>query len=164
MHAAAAQGTFLLQQYDRWLADLEDRHLAHEPLPGTKTAGWILGHLVVTGDFARRLCGLKPIAPKEWRPLFTPGTTPSLETGSYPPMRELLEAFRAIYRDLMANAANATPEGLAMPNPFEPARPAFPTAGDFAVYLLTGHLGYHLGQLSIWRAAAATTDPRLRSA
>jgi len=164
MQAAAVQGAFLLKQYERWLADLEDQHLAHEPTPGSKTAGWLLGHLVVTGDFARRLCGLTPIAPKEWRPLFAPGTTPSRDSGTYPPMQELLGTFRAVYGDLMANAATASPERLAEPNPFEPARPAFPTGGDFAVYLLTGHLGYHLGQLSIWRTAAATTDPRLRPA
>jgi hypothetical protein len=30
----------------------------------------------------------------------------------------------------------------------------FPTFGHFATYIMTGHLGYHLGQLSAWRAAA----------
>ena len=39
-------------------------------------------------------------------------------------------------------------------NPFAPARTAFPTAGDFVAYLLTGHLAYHLGQLVAWRATA----------
>ncbi len=164
MQAAATQGAFLLTQYERWLVDLEDRHLAHEPSPGGKTAGWLLGHLVVTGDFARRLCGLPPRAPKAWRPLFSPGTIPSRDPATYPPMRELVDAFRAVYQDLVANAPAASAEALSAPNPFEPARPAFPTAGSFAVYLLTGHLGYHLGQLSMWRAAAATADPRLRPA
>lgn len=164
MQAAAIQGAFLLRQYDRWLVDLEDQHLAHEPTPGAKTAGWLLGHLVVTGDFARRLCGLPPCAPKEWRPLFAPGTSPSHDTATYPPMRELIVTFREVYADLVANAPTASPEALAAPNPFDPARPAFPTAGSFAAYILTGHLGYHLGQLSMWRAAAATIDLRLRPA
>jgi hypothetical protein len=162
MQAAAEQCAFLLQQYERWLVDLEDRHLALEPLPGTKTAGWLLGHLVVTGDFARRLCGLSPHAPKQWRPLFAPGTSPSREARTYPPMRELIDVFRRVYEDLGANAAAAPPEALSAPNPFEPTRTAFPSAGSFAAFIMTGHLGYHLGQLSMWRAAAAPTDPRLR--
>ncbi|HEV8599268.1 MAG TPA: DinB family protein [Gemmatimonadales bacterium] len=162
MKAAAVQSAFLLRQYERWFVDLEDQHRAQEPAPGAKTAGWLLGHLVITGDFARKLCGLSPIAPKEWRPLFAPGTVPSREPGSYPPMQALIDACRAVYADLAANAPAAPSEVLELPNPFEPARAAFPTAGAFATYLLTGHLGYHLGQLSLWRAAAAKTDPRLR--
>jgi hypothetical protein len=164
MQAAAKQGAFLLQQCDRWLADLGDEHRALQPLPGLKTAGWLLGHMIVTGDFARRLCGLPLLAPKEWRALFSPGTTPSLDANTYPPMQELRDTFRSVYGDLTTAAPTASPEALAAPNPYERARPAFPTAGDFAAYLLTGHLAYHLGQLSMWRSAAASTDARLRSA
>ena len=71
MQAAARQCGFHLKVYDRLLSGLDDRHLALEPAPGLKTAGWLLGHMIVTGDFARRLCGLPPVAPKEWRPLFS---------------------------------------------------------------------------------------------
>jgi len=162
MHAVATQTRFLLQQYDKLLAGLDDRHRALEPVPGTKTAGWLLGHLCITGDFARRLAGRPPIAPKEWRPLFAPGTTPSTDPNSYPPMHELTRAFRAIYQDLAEHAPTSTADTLDAPNPFEAARPAFPTGRDFLRYLMTGHLGYHLGQLSIWRATAANADPDLR--
>ena len=162
MQAVVTQTAFLLGQYERWFLDLEDRHRALEPAPGAKTAGWLLGHLIVTGDFARKLCGLSPLAPREWRSLFAPGTTPSRDAGTYPPMQDLVAMLRAVYTDAAANASNASPEALALPNPYEPARAAFPTAGEFAAYLLTGHFGYHLGQLSLWRAAAAQQDPRLR--
>ena len=154
MNAAVLQSKFLLSTYDRWLAGLGDGHRALEPVPGTKTAGWIVGHLTITGDFARKLCGLPPIAPKEWRPMFAPGTTPSRDPSTYPPMEEMVAAFRAVYRDLAAHAEGSTADGLEKPNPFEAARPAFPTGRDFVRYLLTGHLAYHLGQLSIWRSAA----------
>ena len=164
MQAAAAQGAFLLSQYQRWLVGLADVHRGLEPVPGVKTAGWLVGHLVVTGDFARKLCGRPPLAPKEWRPLFSPGTTPSLDGAAYPPMNDLVAAFQAVYRDLIAEAPAASMETLAAPNPYEPARGAFPTAGSFVVYLLTGHLGFHLGQLSIWRAAAANAYASLRGA
>lgn len=163
MQAAAAQCAFLLSQYERWLTGLEDAHRALEPTPGVKTAGWLVGHLVITGDFARKLCGRPPLAPKEWRPLFSPGTTPGRDVGTYPPMQDLVTAFHAVYRDLVAGAPDASMEALAAPNPYEPARGAFPTAGSFVIYMLTGHLGYHLGQLSIWRAAASEADASLRS-
>jgi hypothetical protein len=164
MQAAADQGAFLLSQYQRWLTGLADVHRGLEPAPGVKTAGWLVGHLVITGDFARKLCGLPPLAPREWRPLFSPGTSPGRDVGAYPPMDDLVAAFQAVYRDLIAGAPAAGIETLAAPNPYEPARGAFPTAGSFVVYLLTGHLGYHLGQLSIWRAAAADSDASLRGA
>ena len=45
-------------------------------------------------------------------------------------------------------------EQLRMPNPLDSTRTRFPTLGDFACYIMTGHLGYHLGQLSGWRGAA----------
>jgi DinB superfamily len=163
MDAAATQATFLLRQSQRWLANLENRHRALVPLPGLKSAGWLLGHLVVTGDFGRRLCGLAPIASKEWRALFSPGTFPSLDADSYPPMQTLVATFRSVYSDFAARAPAASVAALDEPNPYEPARADFPTGRDFARYLLTGHLAHHLGQLSVWRVAAAAIDPNLRA-
>ena len=74
-------------------------------------------------------------------------------------MKELLDAFRSIYGGLATDGPNAASELLAVPNPYETARGAFPTSGDFVVYLLTGHMSYHLGQLSGWRAAARSSLP-----
>jgi hypothetical protein len=69
-------------------------------------------------------------------------------------MSELTSAFRAVYRDLVDLAPALDDEILARPNPFEPAREFYPTTRDFLHWVMTGHLGYHLGQLSIWRGAA----------
>jgi hypothetical protein len=136
------------------MADLEDAHRGLQFAPGGKTAGWLLGHLAVTGDFALRLCGQPPRCPKEWRQLFNPGTQPSADQAVYPPMAELRAAVRDVYQRLIASAPDADPSALAAENPLAWARPAFPTSGVFLVWMLTGHLGYHLGQLSGWRAAA----------
>ena len=150
----APQGKFIFGQGKRWLNDLTDDHLALEPISGTKTAGWLVGHLSVTGDFGRRICGLTPMCPKEWRNLFNPGTFPSLDRSEYPPMAELREMVATVYRDFFTSAPGASAETLAMPNPYTPAIVAFPTSGDFAAYLMTGHLAHHLGQLGSWHAAA----------
>jgi hypothetical protein len=86
--------------------------------------------------------------------MFNPGTFPSLDRATYPSMAELREMVVNVYRDFFTSAPNATDDVLAMPNPFTPAAIAFPTSGDFAAYLMTGHLAHHLGQLGSWHAAA----------
>lgn len=154
MHTCADQCRYLLLLAEPVLAGLDDSHLALEPQPGAKTAGWLIGHLVVTGDFARRLCGRPPICPKEWRARFNPGSTPSTDRADYPEMAEICAAFRSVYADLAVAATAADPNLLAVANPYEPARSGFPTAGDFVAYLSAGHFAYHLGQLVAWRAAA----------
>jgi hypothetical protein len=69
-------------------------------------------------------------------------------------MGELRRAVDEIYRDLASLAPSLTDEQLGMPNTLELTRRRFPTFGDFACYIMTGHLGYHLGQLAGWRGAA----------
>jgi hypothetical protein len=155
LEASAAQCRYQLGIAARSLAGLDDSHLSLEPKPGLKTAGWLIGHLAVTGDFARRLLGRTDgICPKDWRDRFNPGTTPSLRREAYPAMDELRGALLRVYSDLPTAAAAAVDSALERENPYEPARDPFPRAGDFAAYLLTSHFAYHVGQLSAWRAAA----------
>jgi hypothetical protein len=152
--ATLGQCRHLLKSAERILDGLDDSHRAIEPQPGTKTAGWLVGHLAVTGDFARRLYGRPPICPVEWRTAFNPGSQPSGDVNAYPPMATLAATFREVYTDLTTAASETDPASLTTENPFAPARVAFPTAGEFLAYLMTGHLAYHLGQLAAWRAAA----------
>lgn len=154
MNTSVAQCRYLLLQAESILRDLNDAHRSLEPQAGSKTAGWLIGHLCVTGDFARRLCGQPPLCPAEWRTAFNPGTQPSTRADDYPSMTALCDAFRAVYSDLSSAALSADQAILAKDNPYVAGRAAFPTSGDFVGYLLAGHLGYHLGQLSTWRAAA----------
>ena len=158
MDTHVLQCRVLLDRAASILEGLSDAHRALEPRPGTKTAGWLIGHLAVTGDFARRLCGLPGLCPRGWRSAFNPGSKPSTDSADYPAMSELCDTLRTVYADLCDAAPRASPETLAAPNPYDPARPQFPTAGRFVAYLLTGHLAYHLGQLVAWRAAAGL-DP-----
>jgi hypothetical protein len=154
METTVAQCRYLLSLAEPILIGLDDSHRALEPQPGTKTAGWLVGHLAVSGDFARRLCGRTPLCPPNWRPAFNPGSNPSPRPDDYPAMTSLHQAFREVYADLCAAALEADPHALASVNPFTPTRIAFRTTGEFLAYLLTGHLAYHLGQLVGRRAAA----------
>ena len=154
LHLPALQCRHLLTICRRAIADLDDAHVALEPRPGLKTAGWLIGHLTMTGDFGRRLCGYTDaICPKEWRERFMPGSMPSADQRQYPPMNELRSALVNVYGDFPDAAESADETLLSKDNPYEPTRSRFPTAGLFAGYLLAGHFGYHLGQLTSWRAA-----------
>lgn len=154
MKASIAQSRYLLLLTEPILSGLHDAHLAFEPEPGIKTAGWLVGHLAVSADFARHLCGQSAMCPAAWRSAFNPGTQPSHDSAQYPPMTELCDAFWRVHNDLLVAASNTDPAVLAVANPYAPAREAFPLAGDFVAYLLSSHLSYHLGQLVAWRAAA----------
>ena len=155
MKIFADQSRYLLWFAGPMLADLNDSHLTLEPTAGNKSAGWIIGHLAVSGDFGRRICGRTPICPREWRAIFSPGTKAADNPeSSYPRMADLIAGFLAVYRDLPEALLSADASVLDSPNPFEPARANFPTIREFVPWLLSGHLGYHIGQLGDWRRAA----------
>jgi hypothetical protein len=145
---------FMVSQARPILQGLGDEHRALEPMPGMKTAGWLIGHLAFTGDYARRLCGRPPLCNDSWTRRFAPGTQPSHDANAYPPMAELVATFGSVYADLIAAASEAPRHTLSAPNPYSAARERFPTIRDFLYYLMTAHLSYHLGQLYCWRAAA----------
>lgn len=137
-------------------ADLTDSDLASQSTPNGKTAGWLVGHLCITGDFIRRKSGGAPLTPKDWGPKFNMGTTPSTNSSDYPPIAELRAAFKNVYADLTRIAPKLPADLLASPCPFELVRDRFPTFGSFLTWMMTGHLGYHLGQLSEWKAPRST--------
>ena len=78
----------------------------------------------------------------------------TIATRAAPAMDELRSAFLRVYEELPEAASQATDVAMGRENPYEPARRPFPRAGDFAGYLMSGHFGYHVGQLSAWRAGA----------
>src|SRR5262249_31348892 len=138
MDTSVAQCRYLLSLADRFFGGLDDSHRALEPQPATNTAGWLVGHLAVTGDFARRLCGRAALCPQDCPRAFNPGSEPSARPKDYAAMRTLCQTFREVSADLCAAAVEAKPESIEVPTPYAPARAAFPTAGAFVAYLLTG--------------------------
>ncbi len=72
MQPTVEASTYLLALAEPIFTQLDDSHGALEPMPGAKTAGWLVGHLAVSGDFARRLCGRPPLCPAIWRTAFAP--------------------------------------------------------------------------------------------
>lgn len=160
MHDIVMQCRFLIREMEKIFSDLGDEHCAQQSRQGGKTAGWLIGHIAVTGDFGRRLCGRTPLCPKEWRALFNPGSQPPANAEAYPSMELLCRTAQDVYRDLCDAASSADPASLAVETPYAPARADMPTADIFVRYLMSGHLAYHLGQLTEWRVAAGLAPRR----
>ena len=142
---------FLVGFGQRLLSEIPDERMTEQPLPGVNHPAWILGHLALTADGVGEMFGGKITLPAEWRTLFGQGTQPSSVRSGYPSKSELLRAFEECHHRLREQVAAAGPELLAQPTTNPRAREAFPTLKELAAFILTGHVGVHLGQLSSWR-------------
>ena len=142
---------FLVGVGQHLVNELADERLTEQPLPGVNHPTWILGHLALIADIVGESCGGTRTLPAEWGTLFGQGTQPSSARGGYPSRSELLRAFEESYRRLREQVAAAGPDLLAQPPTSPRARAAFPTFKELATFILTGHVGVHLGQLSAWR-------------
>ena len=67
------------------------------------------------------------------------------------PDADVPQAVEQGFERLRQQAAAATPEQLAQPTTNPYTKDALPTIKEGVAFLLTGHLGVHLGQLSMWR-------------
>jgi DinB family protein len=142
---------FLMQYCRMLVGDIADERMAEQPLPGVNHPAWVLGHLAFSADRARGLLGAKKELPAAWTPLFGPGSKPSPSRRDYPSKDELLRAVEEGFERLRQQAAAAVPEQLAQPTTNPYTKHALPTVKDGVAFLLSGHLGVHLGQLSTWR-------------
>ena len=148
----AIQVNLFMVQYCRTLvADIADERLAAQPQAGVNHPAWILGHLALTADGTLGRLGAPKVLAAEWAPLFTAGSKPSSARGDYPSKNELMGAVEDRYHELRQQAATATEAQLSQPTTNPRAKQTLPTLREMIGFLLTGHMGVHLGQLSSWR-------------
>jgi len=142
---------FLVGYCRMLLKDIPDERMAEQPLPGVNHPAWILGHLAISTDGAITRLGGQKLLPPEWMPLFGPGSKLSNVRSDYPATEELLRAVEQGFEKACQMAQTATIEQLATPTANPAMKAGLPTAREGVAFLLTGHLGVHLGQLSAWR-------------
>jgi hypothetical protein len=148
----AIQINQFLVRYSRTLvADIGDERMAEQPQAGINHPAWVLGHLGLTAGRGLALLGVPETLPKGWTTLFGRGSKPTNSRAGYPSKDELLQAIERGYQQLREMAVGASPEKLSQPNPNPMLKEALPTVGGLITFLLTGHVGLHLGQLSMWR-------------
>jgi len=121
---------------------------------GGVSPAWIIGHLgfVANGMLAR--CGAESkIDLEALRPLFAGGSKPANDDATrYPSWGTLLATWRQGHADLAALAPALKGDVLSLPNPSERMRGnGLPMMHDLLSFVMTGHEGTHLGQLSTWR-------------
>jgi hypothetical protein len=148
LDSAIQVNRFLVQYCQMLIKDVADERMAEQPVAGVNHPAWILGHLALVADGA---LGAPKALPAEWAKLFGAGSKPSAVRGDYPSKDELLRALEQSYQRMRENAASATTEQLAKPTTNLRAKEALPTAKEMVAFVMTGHVGVHLGQLSSWR-------------
>jgi hypothetical protein len=152
MLESAIQVNLFLTGYCQQLLDgIADERLTEQPIAGVNHPAWILGHLAWTADRALEVLGSPALLPAEWATLYGRGSTPAASRAVYPSKDELVRAFEAGYEQLRQKASAASDEQLSLPTTNPRAKGTLPTQKEFLAFLMTGHVGVHLGQLSTWR-------------
>lgn len=143
--------SFLMQHCQMLVGDIADERMTEQPHAGVNHPAWILGHLAWAADGALAMLGAQKLLPEEWKTLFASGSKPSASRATYPSKDELLRAIEEGYLQARQKAAAATPEQLSRPTTSPRLKQTLPTFKEMVTFLLTGHMGVHLGQLSSWR-------------
>ena len=137
----------------RLVADLSDDQMCAQPHGVVNHPAWSLGHLAVAADHLATLLGLSSELPAGWEETFKTGGTPSPDKNVFPRKDEILRVLELEHVRLAKALTDADPAFLAQQHPQEKRRGHFPTVGDFAIFLVTGHEMDHLGQIAAWRRA-----------
>ena len=119
---------------------------------------WVYGHIALYPEYALRALGLEDAAdaltPDDaWtaRFDFNSQCQDDPDASFYPPMATIVRKFNESFESLLEGLDAADPDALGRDNPREGSRERFPRVGDLVNFLATGHVAYHLGQVSYWR-------------
>lgn len=135
------------------VADIPDEDMASQSEGVVNHPAWTLGHIAVANNFAIQMIGADWCLPESWRELFGPGSNPTPVRDDYPSKADLLEAVERVSSAAMSALESVSNEQLDSETPSEMLRDAFPTVRGAVTFMLTSHVGVHLGQLAAWRTA-----------
>jgi len=150
---------------DRLLEGVGPERFARQPeaAAGGRIAcnhpAFIFGHLALYPPRMLEMLGAapEPAAPEGFEARFAAGIPcrDDPEGRLYPGMDAILGAFRDGYGALLETLPAVPDERLAAGNPHEALRErlGLATVGEACAFMLTGHVQFHLGQLSTWRRA-----------
>jgi hypothetical protein len=142
---------FLLRYCRLLVGDIPEERMTEQPVAGVNHPAWILGHLAWAADGMLEKFGGTKTLPAEWTALFGAGSKTTTARGDYPSKDVLLGAVERSYEQLRQMAATAGAERLSLPTTSPRAKEVLPTLKEMTAFLLSGHMGVHLGQLSSWR-------------
>jgi uncharacterized damage-inducible protein DinB len=134
--------------------DMKDAPLTQPTPRGGNHPLWVLGHITfIEGNLPRIVFG-EPNPVARWAPLFAPGTEPSSDAASYPPIEEILRTYRDLRARNLEALARIGEEGLDRPTKAPPRglEHVFRTVGE-TFLVISLHQMSHRGQLADARRA-----------
>ncbi|MCH8269656.1 MAG: DinB family protein [Planctomycetes bacterium] len=153
--AIVAQWQELREVAEQLVADLTDEQMVSQPVAGVTMnhPAWVLSHL---SAYAPVLAGILrgEVVEDPLSHRYGLGSQPLREASEYLSRDKLISSYTAAYDDAATAFADATPERLLQPSPFERWLTRFPTIAYLPGQFLVKHNAYHLGQLSAWRRAS----------
>jgi hypothetical protein len=151
LDSAIQVNQFLIKYCRMLVEEIPDERMTEQPLTAVNHPAWILGHLAWTAEGALGMLGAQKSLPAEWETLFGRGSKPSAQRGLYPAKDDLVRTVEQSYQHVRQKAATASPEQLSRPTTNPRAKETLPTLKEMVAFLMSGHMGVHLGQLSSWR-------------
>lgn len=143
---------FMVRYLTQLVADITEDEMGEQPVPGFNPPRWILGHLAISTDLARRVCGGRFHCPKEWHRAFRPGSLPVEDSVPDGTKEHYLEAVTSGFAAARAACRELSPEMAARPHGFAfLADTPLVTVQHLLAHLLATHPATHVGQLSSWR-------------
>ena len=127
--------------------------MADQPKGLPNHPAWTLGHLAYTCDFGASVLGMEKSFSEKWMELYQRGSTPLADRQRYLSKKELMEMLEQQHKKLSVAIGNTDPKMLAEPPADENLRQRFANRGGFIFFLMTAHMGMHIGQLADWRRA-----------
>jgi len=146
-----ATNRFELGYASMLLDDLPDERLCEQPVSGVNHPAWIIGHLSNTADSVSAWFGVRPSISDEVKKTLGLGSTPSTNRADYPSKEKMLQLLNETHERLYQLIAAADESQLDAPTPFPRLAAGLPTIREALTFILVGHVGVHLGQLSTWR-------------
>ena len=139
--------------FDRYFGDLKPADFDHHAAPGTNSAAWVAGHLVLTDRMALAALGVTDLPPlpdgfDAQFPVTRVAAPPEQAHVTSGP--ELIELFHATRARLIAAAAAAPPGVLGAAAKTSAPVPVFQTVGEMVAFMGV-HTALHLGQVTIIR-------------
>ncbi len=124
-----------------------------QPHPGGNCLNWVVGHLADSRDKLRGVLGLAPTLSEADSPVYARSAEPLTDASKATPFAELTAGFAQDQDEIVAAVAALSPEQLAAPAPFSPAKNPKETVATLLAGLVF-HEAYHIGQTGVLRRIA----------
>jgi len=143
------------QGITRLVEDMRDAPLTFPTPRGGNHPLWVIGHVAYVEANIPHIVSGELNALDRWAVLFAPGTEPKADARVYPPIDELLSAFREVRAQNLKILEALGEAGLdqATKSPPRGLEEAFKTAGQTFLVIAMHHMS-HRGQVADARRAA----------